>query len=137
MGCGVEAPVDSNTTDSDTPSTTDTVEDVEGAFDVVLTTDERFLTVVTATWTTEFQGTSWVEYGLDGALDHVTPEHGPGASHAVPVLGMKAGRDYSFRAVSVDEAGQRWESAVQSLSLANKPQELSRLNISQVDAAQL
>ena len=32
MGCGVEAPVDSNTTDSDTPSTTDIVEDVEGAF---------------------------------------------------------------------------------------------------------
>ncbi|MBA2320091.1 MAG: aryl-sulfate sulfotransferase [Deltaproteobacteria bacterium] len=55
-------------------------------------------------------GTASVEYGLAGAFDHVTPTV-DGSAHTIAMIGLKAGQSYSWRAVVVDAAGQRLESA--------------------------
>lgn len=80
-------------------------------------------TIPTIGWT-EPPGTvrSWVEYGLDGAFDHTTPPGAPG----LVVLGLKAGRTYTARAVSETPAG-RVESEPLTLEVPAAPPGLPSL----------
>ena len=48
------------------------------------------------------EGRGRVEYGLDGALDQATPW---GSAERADVVGLKSGRVYTLRAVTVDDAG--------------------------------
>lgn len=52
------------------------------------------------TWTTDQAAESWVEFGLDGALDRQTPVQTDVTDHAHTLLGMKAGRTYTWRAMA-------------------------------------
>lgn len=97
---------------------------------------EAIPTVVTVTWTSPEAGGAFVEYGLDGALDQATPTYGSDATeHAVTLLGLKADRTYSFRAVTVDAEGQRQVSDEGSFTLEPPPRELTRFEISEYDTA--
>ena len=88
-------------------------------------------TVLHVSWSTQASGSSWVEYGLE-ALDQQTPTTGTGTDHAVAVLGLKAGRTYSLRAVT-EMDGERIESEVQTVDIAQIPDWYGHFEISQYD----
>ncbi len=62
-------------------------------------------------WTAPGPGTSWVEYGLDGALDLRTPES---TEPSIQVLGLKSTRSYAWRAVTALASGELAASPVQT-----------------------
>ncbi len=92
-----------------------------------LTWAEHVPAVAIVTVTTAEGATAWVEYGLDDALDRATPAvDGPDVQ--LPLLGLKAGRTYSWRAVSEGAAG-RVEGPTQTLTALERPQGLPRLEV--------
>jgi hypothetical protein len=85
----------------------------------VATILEPIPTVVEVAWTAPHPGEGWVEFGLDGALDRRTPAvPGAGTRHRQILLGLKAGRTYSWRAVSADGT---WASEVGTVDLPAPP----------------
>jgi len=93
--------------------------------------------VVTLSWTSDEPGTSFAEFGLDGALDMASPQtESAGTEHSALLLGMKAGRSYSFRAVTITESGQRLEGAVGTVEIDDPPADLARFTVSSHDEAQ-
>ena len=58
-------------------------------------------TVVTVTFTTSEAVSATVVFGVDGALDHVTPPTASGTGHAAMLLGIPADREISY-AIVVD-----------------------------------
>ena len=100
-----------------------------GALDAVAEVSAVIPTVVSVSWTSDAPGEGFVEYGLDGALDRATPGDAGGTGHAVALLGLKAGRSYSWRAVTVTAGGERLESAVGTVELDPPPAELPRFTL--------
>jgi len=97
---------------------------------VAVDVDPDVPTVADVSWQVGEPATSWVEYGLDGALDQSTPMVATGGGGvAMPVLGMKAGHTYSLRAVSELADGTRLESESQELTLENRPADLPSFDI--------
>ena len=45
------------------------------------------------------EGLASVEFGLEGAFDRVSPVESGGATHAIPLIGLKASHTYDWRAV--------------------------------------
>ncbi|MBA2322000.1 MAG: aryl-sulfate sulfotransferase [Deltaproteobacteria bacterium] len=85
---------------------------------IALSTDIN--TVAFVTWTPPDAGTSWVEYGLE-TLDLSTPHVPTGTeSHEQVLLGMKADRTYSWRAVTEID-GIRHESPVEPIETGTPP----------------
>jgi hypothetical protein len=95
-----------------------------------LEVNERVPTVVSLSWTSPVAAQSWVEYGLDGELDQSTPlSDSCNTLHEVPVLGLKAGRSYSFRPVSLTPNGTRLEGKTRTLDLDAEPEGLPGFEI--------
>ena len=123
-------------TDSDTDTDTDADTDTDTDTDALLATVAASPHVDNVFWVTvegSDVGDTWVEYGLDGALDQQTdPVAGPGAE--VPLLGLKGGRSYSWRAV-VDTAGGPLVSETMTLTTATPPATLddATLEVSEPD----
>jgi hypothetical protein len=120
LGCSGkdDAPADDGAdADSDTDTDTDT-DIVTGDFAATVAPS----TYVPAVAIVSFGGTgdASVEYGLDGAFDHVTPVETGLASHAIPVIGLKASHTYSWRAV-LDNAGVRTVSAPGTFTVPASP----------------
>jgi hypothetical protein len=90
---------------------------------------------LTVRWTPPANGTaSWVEFGLDGALDQATPTT-PAPADGVLVLGMKSNRSYAWRAVTETADGERLESPVATYDVPPPPQDLPVLTFTTEDPA--
>jgi hypothetical protein len=99
--------------------------------------NKRVPTVVTLSWTSPLASQAWVEYGLDGELDQSTPvSDSCNTDHEVAVLGLKAGRSYSFRPVSMTPGGTRVEGPVRTVDLAAQPPGLPAFEVSRPDAGE-
>lgn len=97
-----------------------------------LTLSARIPTVAFVRWTSPEGATlEWVEYGLDGVLDRTTPPRDAGADEPHPVLGLKAGRTYAWRAVSARADGTRVESPIQTVEVAPVPHGVPRFTLRQ------
>jgi hypothetical protein len=68
-----------------------------GIADVVVTPSDDVATVLTATWTTSAPATGRVRFGLEGALDRVTPDTEEGTEHSMDLLGLPADADVSVQ----------------------------------------
>lgn len=91
-------------------------------------------TVVTVSWSAPRQGQGLVEYGLDGALDQSTPADGVEArEHSVVVRGLKAGRVYDLRPVTVTADGERLYGDTITVELEPPPASASLFTISDYD----
>lgn len=94
-------------------------------------------TVVTVTWEAPRTGIGFVEYGLDGAFDQVTPDDGQnGKQHKRTLRGLKAGFTYDLRAVTVTPEGERQLSETTSITLDPPPIGVTQFTISSYDPDQ-
>lgn len=90
--------------------------------------DARLPNVVHLTWNLLAPaGEHWVEYGVDGNLDQRTPREG--TSNTASLVGLKSGRDYTFRVVVETPAGERVESEVGEVRVDAPPSELPTFTI--------
>jgi hypothetical protein len=83
--------------------------------------DDDHSTVGVVTFTTDGEAPGWVEYGVDGALDRRTPVT-TGTDHVQPLLGLKAGRSYSWRVVAT-EADRTATSPVKTVAVPPVPED--------------
>lgn len=91
-------------------------------------------TVVTVTWEAPRNGTGFVEYGLQGSLDQVTPDDGVTArKHKRTLRGLKAGYTYDYRAVTLTADGERLVSDTGSVTLDLPPAGITHFEISSYD----
>lgn len=98
---------------------TDTVPTPTVDVDLVATaTPATVPNVLEVAWTAPGPGTSWVEYGLDGALDRRTPDSD---TTSVQVLGLKSTRSYSWRAVTALDSGEIAASPVMTYQVPPPP----------------
>jgi hypothetical protein len=67
------------------------------------------------------EGDAFVEYGLAGAFDHVTPTESGATDHTIAVIGLEAGKTWDWRAVLVDSDGNRRESAPGTFAVPPPP----------------
>ncbi len=74
--------------------------------------------VLQIAWTAPGPGTSWVEYGLDGALDQRTPDSD---TTSIQVLGLKSTRSYAWRAVTALDTGELAASPVVTYQVPPPP----------------
>ncbi len=82
------------------PSTGDSLEE-SFDFDTRVEIHDTEPTVVVVSWTTETPGPSWVEFGVDGALDRTTSVEDDGTTeHEFRLVGLPASTEVQFRAVS-------------------------------------
>ncbi len=91
-------------------------------------------TVVRIRWASPVEGVGYVEYGEDGDLTAVTPDDAGGTDHDVLVLGLKAGRHYSFRAVTRAADGSTTSSGVGTVALEPPPQSLGRFELTTAES---
>jgi len=70
---------------------------------------------VTIAWETDRQADSQVFYGLDKPDQRSTLDTQYSRNHAVTLTGVKLGKSYKYKVVSVDVAGNRSESNVQTM----------------------
>lgn len=118
---------------------TDPAAQAAGIDSIALAPVTEFPTVVRVSWDSPEAGQSWVQYGLDGEVDQATPEvdDGGALSHTMTVLGLKAGRSYSFQAFTRLEDGTVLQSAREALTLESAPSGLPDVELSDVDEAQM
>ena len=104
--------------------------------DVRAVASELVPTVMHVQWKSDRPGRSYVEYGLDGALDLRTPSvEDTDTDHSLALLGLKAGRTYSFRAVTETNDGEALRSDIGSIEVPLPPPELPALYVSELDEA--
>jgi hypothetical protein len=76
-------------------------------FEVAIEVNEQVTTVLDITWTTTEPGISWVEFGREGEYDMVTPIAAEaGTEHSFQLVGVGAGNELSFRAITETADGQ-------------------------------
>ncbi len=135
VGCDGEAD-DDDDDDSVNPGDDDDDDDVTASFAAEATFSEVIPTVATVTWTTDEAGSSQVIYGLDEDLSLSTPlDEAEATDHAVVVMGLKAGRSYSFQAVTETSDGSTLISDVGTLTVAPAPSAVGALTITVPDPA--
>jgi len=123
-----------NGDDDDSGDPGDDDDSAAGAFSAEATFSEVVPTVATVTWSTAEAGSSQVLYGLDGDLSTATPVYeGDNTDHAVVLLGLKAGRSYSFQAVTVTAGGDELTSDVAELTVVPAPSDVGSLTITLAD----
>jgi len=93
--------------------------------------DDDHTTVVYVTWSTPEAMSGWVEFGLDGALDKKSPAV-TASDHGHQMLGLKAGRAYTWRAV-VDDGGELVASEPQTLDIPPVPPEFPTFELITID----
>lgn len=92
-----------------------------------VTADAILPTVAHATWDVGPGGETWLEYGeSEQALSRRTPTASDPAASAAA---LTEGRTWYFRAVAVDDGGDRWESEVATLDVPYAPSSLPRFTI--------
>lgn len=103
---------------------------------VVATPDARIPTTIDVVWDLfSPAGDTWVEYGAAAdQLDQQTPSS---TGNAATVLGLTGGKPWFLRAVTIDAAGDRWESAVTEVQVEGPPNELPSFTITDVDEAEI
>jgi hypothetical protein len=69
--------------------------------------DENVNTLVHLEWTTDSDAVSWVEYGIDGEYDLVTPMDEGGTEHHFALLGTPGLSEVSYRAISEIDGKQK------------------------------
>jgi len=89
--------------------------------DVSLEISALVPTVAHVSWTSTRVGDAFIEYGLDGAYDLSTPITEGTDAPAIAVLGLKAGRTYSWRPVMMDAEDRRVEGPVATVDIASPP----------------
>ncbi len=90
-------------------------------------------TVLTVTWSSPSDGDSYLRYGQGEALDQEVPAVATDTGYTATVLGLKAGGQYSFQAVTVTDSGRELSSEVGSVQLAGLPPEFPDLTFSEYD----
>jgi hypothetical protein len=141
VGCDGEADDDDDDDDdSGTPGddddNDDDDDDVTASFTAEAAFSEVIPTVATVTWTTDEAGSSQVLYGLDEDLSLSTPlDETESTDHAVVLMGLKAGRSYSFQAVTETPDGSTLTSDVSTLTVAPAPSAVGALTITVPDPA--
>jgi len=95
---------------------------------LVATADPRIPTTIDVAWDLlSPAGTTWVEYGRDPeTLDRRTPD---GVGPSATILGLSGGETWSLRAVTVDAAGERWQSDLVEVAVAAPPASLPRFSV--------
>ncbi len=109
------SPASESVPEGDSDSDTDSAVDSDTAalgdpeFEIALNPDNPFAAL--ATITSPRAASVYIEYGVDGGFDHTTPTTTIGAATPtrLQVMGLEAGREWSFRAV-VDPVGDPWTS---------------------------
>lgn len=118
------------------PETGDTALQAEGELEAEAQVSELIPTVVTVSWDSGQDGTSWVEYGLDGALDERTPEVSGSTEVQRSLLGLKAGHTYSWQAVTELSDGTQRRSQVGQVDLEPIPAGMVPLTVQSIDPQQ-
>jgi hypothetical protein len=77
-------------------------------------------TVVTVEWETDLTTTGWVEFGVDGALDHQTSITDSGLQHEALLLGMPADSEVSYRVMAETDDGVT-EGDIQTVTTGTMP----------------
>jgi hypothetical protein len=96
--------------------------------EVEATADPTFPNVVHLTWSLFAPaGEHWVEYGVDGTFDQASPREPTG--NTATILGLKSGRDYSYRVVVETPAGERIVSEAGEVAIEAAPAELPSFTI--------
>lgn len=105
-------------------------------FEVQAAIHEDIVTVVELSWTTEQAGTSWVEYGIDGAYDMSTPQTDEAdTEHEFLLLGLPALTEVSWRAhTEVDGEDLTTEGTI---TTGNLPSSLPDLEVTDYEADQV
>lgn len=94
--------------------------------------DPRLPNVVHLAWSLLAPaGEHWVEYGLDGAFDQETPRSP--TSNTASLVGLKSGREYSFRVVVETASGDRVVSEPGEVQVAAPAPELPTFTIGEDD----
>ena len=93
--------------------------------------DADHSTIVHITWSTPEPMSGWVEFGLDGAFDKVSPAV-TATDHVHQALGLKAGRTYTWRAV-VQDGDKIVKSDPQSVDIPPAPSELPTFHLVTLD----
>jgi hypothetical protein len=125
------------TTAPTTPPSGTTTVVVQGDVTDLTAVHEAIPTVIDVNWKTDIEGTSFVRYGLDDALDLVTPTtDADSLEHQRTMLGLKSGRTYSFQAVTVTADGEEIASGQSSIDIPYEPADMVRLNLISHDDTQ-
>lgn len=118
-----DSPVDTGDSDSVPPDTeTDSGEDSvppEPAtiLDLRFEAAAAISTVGTATWSTNYPATAWIEYGEDEGFGHSTlVDTSLTTEHRIVLVGVPADSTWAWRAASQTEAGEVFYSETQSFS---------------------
>ncbi len=114
------------------PGKPDTGEPVDYVLTPQIEASPEVPTVLHVTWSTKDPGESWIEYGLE-ELDQQTPIAAESSDHSLAVLGLKAGRTYSVRAVTIID-GKRFASRPQTIDIASVPDWYGSFEITSFDA---
>jgi hypothetical protein len=97
--------------------------------DVVISESALVPNVLHVTWSTTPSQSSFVEFGLNGALDQVTPLADSTTDHSISVIGLKAGETYAMRPVTVLGDGTRIQGQVQQVDIPSPAFGLPALDI--------
>lgn len=105
-------------------------------YGVVATPDGRIPTTVDVVWDLfSPAGDTWVEYGYEA--DNLSFSTKVSTGNTATVLGLRGGQTAFLRAVTIDEAGERWESAVSELDIESPPDGSPRFTISDVNESEI
>jgi hypothetical protein len=113
----------STTTPTTVPTTAPTT--TSAGLDCTVTPSDLIESVFHVAWSGT-EGTSYVEYGLDGALDQRTPTTESSSEHSIAVIGLKAGRSYAVRGVTETADGEVLTCAATTVAVPLTPQALRR-----------
>ncbi len=99
-------------------------------FEVQVEVNEQISTVLDISWTTSEPGISWVEFGRDGAYDLSTPVSTvAGTEHRFQLIGVGAGSEISFRAITEIGEGQSQLVTEGSASNGELPEDMPRFRV--------
>ena len=95
-----------------------------------LSVDDDVIGVAIASWTASYDGTMYIEYGLD-ALDDRTPERTvvSGEALEIPLLGLKGEQTYKARVVLNEDSGEAHSSGTATVDTPSLPDDLPTFEV--------
>jgi hypothetical protein len=93
---------------------------------------EMVPTVVEVNWSTDVEGTAYVEFGTDGAFDRVTPLTDAASGKSV-LLGLSGDDEVEYRVIIDTEDGESVVSRTGEVALDTQPSNLPAITITEYD----